>query len=466
MSFVLRPTTVEIQQKLLYSYQRNPKMALLTVKTGGGKTYGAIHTFGSIIPDATLLVFTTAKIVHSKQWEKSVKDYNQVMHTNLKIICLNYDKLVSQRAINDLYHRLTLMKFNKVVLILDEIHRIKMASNGKLSQRSQMLLRLARQPFIVTTLGLSATAFSNSYLDVAPYLIIAGYYPNKSQFLKQHIKRYNDYFQPIVTDQSGHVSRDAFINPDQIDREIRSITVYVDTKRYKPKVDMHHIRFKLNHDERSLYNEIEIAYKNKEYDFPIQARMDQERMLAYELGTQKDIYLLGLIEARDKHKFYQIAPILIFYQYTSICIHIKNLLNYYFPDKKVVIINGKHHENDKLLTKPPTDDSIYLIQYEAGGEGLDLQWSNMSVFYEAPVKYEKFVQAKGRNVRNKSQMPLVYQYELEYINTLDSDRWKASESKKDFTDEVSELTFLKGLKNEDQKNSSATRRASSCRGRL
>ena len=48
MVFELRPTTERIRKALWQSYARNSKMALLTVKTGGGKTYGAIHTFGSI----------------------------------------------------------------------------------------------------------------------------------------------------------------------------------------------------------------------------------------------------------------------------------------------------------------------------------------------------------------------------------------------------------------------------------
>ena len=69
MTFTLRPSTIKIQQGLMNSYRRNPNMALLTVKTGGGKTYGAIHTFGSMYKNAVLLVFTTSKVAKSKQWE-------------------------------------------------------------------------------------------------------------------------------------------------------------------------------------------------------------------------------------------------------------------------------------------------------------------------------------------------------------------------------------------------------------
>ena len=447
MTFTLRPSTLYIREKLLESYQRNNKIAILTVKTGGGKTYGAIHTFGSIMPNATLLVFTTAKIVKSKQWERSVKDYNQVMHTNLKIICTNYDKLVSQKSINDIYQRLRLIHFQQVVLILDEVHRIKLAGNGKISKRSTMILKLAKQPFITTVLGLSATAFSNSYLDVAPYLVMAGYYKNKTEFLRKHIKKYDKYRQPVVTDDMGRITRDAFYFPEIIDAEIKSISVYVDTSQYKPLVHTYHEYFKLNRDERHLYNMIAEAYRNKEYEYPIQARMDQERMLAQAIPTQKDIYLIGLINMQTQGIFnHLVTPILIFYQYTSVCIHLRNLLHQNFPNRQIVMINGRAKVSNDVLKKPPADDAIYLVQYEAGGEGLDWQWSNISIFYESPVRYEKFVQAKGRNVRNKSQMPVVYQFELEFINTLDSERWETNRNKKDFTNDISKRTFLKHIK--------------------
>lgn len=448
MTFTLRPSTKLIHDQLIASYNRNRKIALLTVSTGGGKTYGAIHTFGSLFPNATLIVFTTAKITKSKQWENSVADYNEVMNTHLKIICYNYDKLASKSFNKQLMQKINLVKNTPMVLILDEIHRIKMASSGKLSKRAYHIINLARQPFITTTLGLSATAFSNSYLDVAPYLIIAGYYRNKTEFLNRHVKELDKYHQPVVTDKFGKISRDAFIDPDLIDRELKSITVFVDTSQYKPKLHSYHEFFRLNTNDRISYNQIMIDYKNKKYDFPIQARMDQERLLVTSLASRKDSYILSLLYNQISHKIFNgiIAPVLIFYQYTSACIHLKNLLKTAFPKRSLVIVNGKVKTNQKLLSKPPSNDAIYLVQYEAGGEGLDWQWSNVTIFYEAPVRYEKFVQAKGRNVRNKSEMSDIYQFGLEFVNTLDSERWAVNRNKRDFTDDVSKRTFLKNVK--------------------
>ena len=43
-------------------------------------------------------------------------------------------------------------------------------------------------------------------------------------------------------------------------------------------------------------------------------------------------------------------------------------------------------------------------------------------------------------------MPVVYQFELEFINTLDSERWDTNRNKKDFTNDISKRTFLKHVK--------------------
>lgn len=469
MTFTLRPSTVEITNKLIASYYRNPKIALLTVKTGGGKTYGAIHTFGKMFKKCTLLVFTTDKVAKSKQWQTSVTDYNNVMHTQLKIICNNYEKLLAKGFLNELAEKLTLVEHEPIVLILDEIHRIKLASNGKVSQRAQILTKLSREPYITTVLGLSATAFSNSYLDVANYLVMAGYYRSKTEFLNTHVKRFNDYYQPIVKDDYGNISRNAFRNPDQIDYEINQITSYVDTSNYTPKLTTSNEKFKLTNPQKAKYNDIMIAYDQGEYDQEMKdgsvrpcwmcARSDQEGLLANEFASPKDMFLLNLLKRQQNNEFDGIHPILVFYEYTVVCNHLKNLLKYAAADYDVVLINGSSNVSEKDLAKPKNDKSIYLVQYEAGGEGLDWQWSNISVFYEAPVWYEKFVQAQGRNMRNKSLMAHVYHFNLEYEDTCDAERWSTNRAKKNFTKDVSKRTFLKQAKSQKRLAEKANHKA-------
>ena len=325
MTFTLRSSTKEISEKLFASYQRNPKIALLTVKTGGGKTYAAIHTFGQMFKQCTLLVFTTDKVVKSGQWQASVKDYNQVMHTKITVICNNYEKVLSQQFMNKIAQQLTLVENHPIVLVLDEIHRIKLSSSGKFSKRAKILIKLAKQPYITTILGLSATAFSNSYLDVAPYLIMAGYYKNKTRFMEQQVKYYNKFRQPVVKDRAGNRRRDFFKNPDKIDWELKSITTYVDTSNYLPDLDTHHIKFDFSNPQRAEYDKIDIAFKRGDYDTQdkdgsmrpgwMTARSKQEQLLANKLAMQKDQFVLNILKRQQDNEFDGIHPIIIFYEY-------------------------------------------------------------------------------------------------------------------------------------------------------
>lgn len=452
MTFTLRPSTVKIAEKLVNSYRRNPRIALLTVKTGGGKTYGAIHTFGQMFNKCTLLVFTTDKVVKSRQWQSSVKDYNEIMQTKIKIICSNYEKLLSQRFLNRMAQQLNMVGDEPIILVLDEIHRIKMASNFKFSKRAKVLLKLANKPYITTILGLSGTAFSNSYIDVVTYLIMAGYYRNKTDFQRQQIKYMNDYYQPVVKDKQGNILRSFFKDPDRIDREIKSITAYVDTHEYVPDLVDSHMTFKLSNSQKSEYQKIHLAFERGDYnkiekDGSIRpgwmtARIEQENLLVTTLATQKDQFILSLLKRQQANEFDGIHPILIFYQYTLASEHLRNLLTYAAPEYRIVMVNGHAKISEEDMNEPHNLQSIYLVQYEAGGEGLDWQWSNISVFYEAPVRYEKYVQANGRNLRNKSIMPKVYHFGLEYSDTYDGLRWQVNRNKKDFTKNISERTFL------------------------
>ena len=145
MTFTLRESTVEITNKLTKIYQNIKNIALLTVGTGGGKTYGAIHTMGQYFPNALLLVFTTDKVKRSRQWESSVSDYNQVMNTNLNVLVSNYERTLIkdfEPTVETLFTNARKLQ-KPVVMILDEVHKIKLSSSGKLSKRMEVILRFA-----------------------------------------------------------------------------------------------------------------------------------------------------------------------------------------------------------------------------------------------------------------------------------------------------------------------------------
>lgn len=447
MGFTLRPTTVSMQERLFQVYALSPRMAMLEVGTGGGKTYGAIHTVASIDPDLHMLIFSTNAVLKSNQWDTQVADYNEVMGSHLTFDIFNYEKLALDKhyaIIRDTMDAAR-SKGKHMVIVLDEIHLVKLAANAKASKRSKRLIEVTRQPGVLTTLGLSATTVTNSLLDMSTYLIIAGFYKSSRDFIKQHVKRYDEYHTPIVKDKSGKIREDYFNNPEYIKGLYKMITVKVDTSEYMPDVTETHLRFKLTKEQRTLYNQTLKDFDMGLYEFPVQVRAAQNKLLSNHIFEQKDLALIGILERRRRLELDGImAPILIFYEYTATLNHLDRIIKELYPEYPIYYIAGTR-KKPKNMGEPEDNRSVYLIQYTSGAEGLDWQWANCSVFYEGPTRTDKFVQAKGRNVRNKSIMPHVYHYFLKYINTLDSQRWDNMNNKTSFTKRLADELFYKEL---------------------
>lgn len=447
MTFSLRPTTVSMKDRLFGVYALSPRMAMLEVGTGGGKTYGAIHTIASIDPNLHMLIFSTNAVLKSKQWDAQIEDYNNVMNSALTFDIFNYEKLALNKHYAIIEDTLSEARRNgkRVVVVLDEVHLVKLASSAKASKRSKRLIDITRNTAVLTTLGLSATTVTNSLLDMSTYLIIAGFYESSRQFIHQHVKRYDEYHTPIVKDKSGKIREDYFHNPDQIKALYKMITVKVDTSEYMPDVTETHLKFKLTKEQRALYNQTLKDFDMGLYEFPAQVRGAQNKLLANHIFEQKDLALIGIIERRRNLELDGIeAPILIFYEYTATLNHIDRLLSELYPEYPVFYIAGTR-KKPKNMGEPEDNRSIYLIQYTSGAEGLDWQWSNCSVFYEGPTRTDKYIQAKGRNVRNKSIMPHVFHFFFMFINTLDSARWATTSNKTAFTKKLADELFYKEL---------------------
>lgn len=439
MTFTLRETTVSMTKKLLNVYNMSPRMAMLEVGTGGGKTYGAIHTAATIDPNLHLLLISTKAILNTKQWDIQIDDYNTVMNTHLTFTAFNYDKLPLKahypnivKAITDNYNQ-----GKRSIIILDEVHMVKLASDAKSSKRANKLISLTRMPQVLTTLGLSATTVSNSLLDMSTYLIIAGFYESTRDFISTHVKRYDEYHTPVIKDKSGEIRDDFFKNPEDIKNLYNMITVRVDTSMYMPEVISTRLNFKLQPEQRKQYRKVILDYDNGLYEFPVQVRSAQNKLLANQLFAQKDLALIGILEKRDAKEFDGIVtPILIFYEYTATLDHIDRILKVLYPDDPIFYLSGSR-KKPKNMGKPDNNRAIYLIQYASGAEGLDWQWSNVSVFYEAAVRSIKYVQSQGRNVRNKSIMPRVYHYFFKFEGTIDAQRWLLLQQKRNFTTRLS-----------------------------
>ncbi|MBT8899866.1 hypothetical protein BTI61_07320 [Lactobacillus delbrueckii subsp. bulgaricus] len=217
---------------------------------------------------------------------------------------------------------------------------------------------------LVSLYALTKSSISNSYLELAPYLVMGGYYSSKTDFIRQQIKWFDDYHNPVITDNYGNISRFAFRDPDLIDRQLQEISVYLNTSQYMPDLTVSHEFFNISASTRWDLDMIDDAYESGKIEFPIQARMMQEEVLATSGYAPKDLRLLNLLTRRDKGEFGQIHLILIFYQYNKVYEHLIKMIQTVRPDLPIHTVNG--HSKD-TLRKPHDDESVYLVQYEAGG---------------------------------------------------------------------------------------------------
>ena len=104
----------------------------------------------------------------------------------------------------------------------------------------------------------------------------------------------------------------------------------------------------------------------------------------------------------------------------------------YVYNRPVSVVNG---ERKDLLAYEQENDSVTLIQYQAGAMGLNLQKANKVIYFSLPERSELFEQSKKRIHRIGQERPCFY-YVLMAKGSIDEAIYKALEQKRDFTDEL------------------------------
>lgn len=401
----------------------------------------SIRAVGVYRPNAHLLVFTTKSQVKSHNWEDSIDAYNQtVAKANLTYTVLNYEALRSKKSQRTLIEKLKLHLKQPLYIIADEAHRIK----NPTSKNFKHLQKLTRLPNFKGTICLTATPISESLIDTCSYLILAGYYRNKSQFIREHVVRFDKYFQPITKDRSGQIHNEWLVDYPQIIKEFKSIQVYIDTDELKPPVIKNEQQFHFSKMVQKGYRQIKKDYLNGVYESIMAANAAQRDYIANH-ATQRLKTLSSIIDNPKRPQ----GPILIFYQFNSDLDVLQRYLPDHHPDYHIFQINGSHKYD---VTQTPPDNSLFLCQYQASGEGLNAPWSHVSVFYSPTYSWERYKQAQGRNTR-AYQGGTTYQIRFVVMNTINEHYWyDLIDNKRQFTTKLMSkyLTnddwFIKSLK--------------------
>ena len=100
--------------------------------------------------------------------------------------------------------------------------------------------------------------------------------------------------------------------------------------------------------------------------------------------------------------------------------------------RSVSVINGAEKD---LSNHNSEEDSVTLVQYQAGAMGLNLQKANKMIYFSLPERSELFEQSKKRIHRIGQKSSCTY-YILESRGTIDKAIYQALRRKQDYTDEL------------------------------
>lgn len=313
------------------------------------------------------------------------KNFGHFLHVNWKLIeCSNVIGVINYDLI---FRRPELSQLKDFTLMLDESSLIQ----NENSKRSRFILRRLKPQNVILLSGtptggkyeklwsqckllgweISKTAYWNNYVryhfeegNGFPFKMVDGY--KNVERLKRKLREHGAIFMK---------SEEVFDLPKQIDT-----TIYI-----SPIKEYHKFR------KTSIVN-----FENYEFigDTTL-TKMLYERMLCGFANKEKLKALKDLLESTDDR-------VIIFYNFNNELSAIQELI-----DRPISIVCG---DTKDLSEYENSENSVTLIQYQAGSMGLNLQKANKVVYFTPPLSSELFEQSKKRIHRIGQDKSCFYYY--------------------------------------------------------
>ena len=381
---------------------------------GLGKTFIGSEKMKVLNANVNLIVCQKSKL---QDWYEHFKtyypQYNVLIYSKSReipdksIVIINYDLV---------WRRVELLNLKDFTLILDESSYIK----NETSKRTKFILKMKPKNVIL----LSGTPCSGKYEELYSQCKLLGWNISKKAFWDNYIitknMEVNGFKIPIVIGyknvdrlkvklrQYGAVfkkTEEVLTLPEQLD----NIVNIKSTKEYK----------KFKKDRLVTINNQELVGDTT------LTNMLYQRQLAAMYNPNKYEILGELLESTEDR-------VLIFYNFTGEMEDIKKLCKKL--KKPVSVVNGKTKNLKNYETK---DNSVTLLQYQAGAMGLNLQLSNKIIYFSLPLSSELFEQSKKRTHRLGQKRTCMYYY-LITEKTIEKKIFDVLGTRRDFTNRLFE----------------------------
>lgn len=396
------------EQALDKTYEYNRVAYYLDM--GLGKTFVGSEKMWELNTPFNLLICQKSKIDEWKEHFEQFYDYKVIVFDKQKVedippesvLVINYERA---------WRRDELLKLKDLTIMLDESSKIK----NENSKQTKFILKLNAENVIL----LSGTPTGGKYEELWSQLHLLGWKISKKLFLKQFVvQEWDDRNQKLVIKGYKNVDRlkaklrkygAVFMKTDEVfnlPAVNENIVKIPSTKLYK-EFAKHHIL--------ELENELLIG------DTATSKKLGL-RMFAGVYNENKLQYVKDLIESTNDR-------IIIFYNFKKEYAALSEMI-----ERPISTVNGDLKD---LTAYEQFENSITLIQYQAGAMGLNLQKANKIVYFTLTDKSELFEQSKKRIHRIGQNRPCFYYYLL----TVGSIEWRMLEvlkERKDYTDALFE----------------------------
>ncbi|EGF88489.1 hypothetical protein HMPREF0428_01007 [Gemella haemolysans M341] len=313
------------------------------------------------------------------------------------------------------------MKLENFTLIIDES---SVLGNSK-TNISKTVQKLKFKNLIL----LSGTPTSGKYEKLWTQLNLLGWEIKENKFYDQFLnrtllKRFGRTFYQINKNEP-------YKNVDRLKRKMREYgCVFMKTEEVFDLPKQNFIEMKVKNDKH--YKEFEkhavVEFKSKlfgEVEYVGDTQLKERlflRQLASIHNENKKEKLKDIINSTE-------GRLIIFYNFN----HEKEAIKSCIPkDRPISYVNGELVDKENYNN---ADNSITLMQYQAGAKGHNMQKANHLIFYSPTEKCEDYMQSIKRIHRIGQEKPCFY-YKLVVQNSIEEDIYKALERGEDYTNEL------------------------------
>ncbi len=377
---------------------------------GLGKTFVGSEKMWELNTPYNLLICQKSKIDDWKEHFEQHYDYKVIVFDKQRmedipeesVLIVNYERA---------WRREELLKLNNFTLMLDESSKIK---NDK-SKQTKFILKLNAENVIL----LSGTPTGGKYEELWSQLHLLGWKINQKLFLKQFLVQEWD-------DRNSKYKITGYKNVERLKAKLKQYgAVFMKTEEVFDLPETTDVKVKISgttlYKEFKKHHIVEIGEELLLGDTPAAKKL-YLRQLAGSYNENKLQYVKDLIESTNDR-------IIIFYNFKKEYEALVNLI-----EKPISTVNGSLKD---LTAYEKFENSVTLIQYQAGAMGLNLQKANKIVYFTLTDKSELFEQSKKRTHRIGQERPCFYYYLL----TDGSIEWRMLDvlkERKDYTDALFE----------------------------